>query len=216
MNMTAPGWDIIGDVHGHCVKLEMLLTNLGYRRTNGTWRHPHGRQACYLGDLIDRGPDQIRTLALVRGMVEANEACCVMGNHEYNAIQYHMGYRTLKEFDDPHEAFLKEAPKGSPAYREWVDWFRNLPLWLDLKEFRVIHACWDPTAMSVLRKKGLGEHAVADESLLKQAGEFWMDRSKDSTIFHAFETLLKGIEIPLPEGVTFKDKDGLPITDWGL
>ncbi|SFM53798.1 hypothetical protein [Nitrosomonas communis] len=35
-----------------------------------------------------------------------------------------------------------------------------------------------------------------------------MCSEKDSAPYHAIETLLKGPEVALPEGVTFKDKDG--------
>ncbi len=95
MDMT-PGWDIIGDVHGHCSKLVSLLSRLGYQKASRTWHHPRGRKAIFLGDLIDRGPEQIQAVKLVRGMVEAGEALCIMGNHEFNAIQYQLGYRKLK------------------------------------------------------------------------------------------------------------------------
>ena len=163
-----------------------------------------------MGDIIDRGPDQIQTLELVRGMVEAGDAFCIMGNHEYNALQYQLGYRELKEFGDPHDAFLKEAPKGSHIYQEWLNWFRRLPLWHENQEFCAIHACWDVTAMSILQKHGLGENAIVDNYLLTQAGEWCLRQSGDSAVFNALETILKGAEIALPDGLVFKDKDGWP------
>lgn len=43
------GYDIIGDVHGHYDQLELLLRELGYRETDGAWRHP-GRQAIYVAN----------------------------------------------------------------------------------------------------------------------------------------------------------------------
>src|ERR1035437_10235977 len=85
---THMGYDIIGDIHGQAQKLKALLCTLGYRRSMGEFRHPEGRQAIFLGDLIDRGPDQIETLNIVRGMTDAASALCVMGNHEFNAIGY--------------------------------------------------------------------------------------------------------------------------------
>lgn len=57
--------DIIGDIHGHGERLEALLLELGYRFRAGAWRHPD-RTAVFVGDLIDRGPGQLRTLELVR------------------------------------------------------------------------------------------------------------------------------------------------------
>ena len=65
--------DVIGDVHGQFDKLVALLTHLGYRDNGGTWRHPN-RSVIFVGDLIDRGPKQLATVDLVRGMVEAASA----------------------------------------------------------------------------------------------------------------------------------------------
>ena len=50
-------YDIIGDVHGQAGKLNALLFKLGYRRIDGTYRHPLSRVALFLGDLIDRVRD---------------------------------------------------------------------------------------------------------------------------------------------------------------
>jgi hypothetical protein len=52
--MTA--YDVIGDVHGHFDKLAELLLKMGYTRRAGSFVPPSGRQAIFVGDLIDRGP----------------------------------------------------------------------------------------------------------------------------------------------------------------
>src|SRR5206468_2024040 len=67
-------FDIIGDVHGCCDELEELLGKLGYG--DGMWRHPGGRKAVFLGDLVDRGPRIPDVLRLVMAMVEAETAYC--------------------------------------------------------------------------------------------------------------------------------------------
>ena len=57
-DLTGP-FDIIGDIHGCHAELVALLTDarLGRRRpTAPTRRHPDGRTAVFLGDLVDRGP----------------------------------------------------------------------------------------------------------------------------------------------------------------
>ena len=81
---TDRGYDLIGDVHGCAHSLEHLLDSLGYRLHAGVWRHPR-RMALFLGDIIDRGPRIREALHLVHGMVEAGQAHCLMGNHEFNA-----------------------------------------------------------------------------------------------------------------------------------
>ncbi|CAL9562598.1 polynucleotide kinase-phosphatase [Streptomyces sp. enrichment culture] len=76
-HLTGP-FDIIGDVHGCASELEALLAKLGY----ADGRHPEGRTAVFVGDLVDRGPDSPAVLRRVMGMVESGDALCVPGNHE--------------------------------------------------------------------------------------------------------------------------------------
>ncbi|MFF3570644.1 polynucleotide kinase-phosphatase [Nocardia jiangxiensis] len=90
--LTGP-FDVIGDVHGCRAELETLLGELGYalrRDESGRpvdARHPDGRTAVFVGDLVDRGPDTPGVLRLVMGMVEAGHALCVTGNHEYKLVR---------------------------------------------------------------------------------------------------------------------------------
>lgn len=76
-------FDIIGDVHGCCDELVELLAKLGYERTPaGSYKHPQGRKAIFVGDLVDRGPKIPETVILVKSMVDAEDAICVPGNHD--------------------------------------------------------------------------------------------------------------------------------------
>ncbi len=90
--LTGP-FDVIGDVHGCRIELEELLEALGYEisrdplgRADGA-RHPAGRTALFVGDLVDRGPDTPGVLRLVMGMVAAGSALCVSGNHEAKLVR---------------------------------------------------------------------------------------------------------------------------------
>ncbi|GAA5072575.1 polynucleotide kinase-phosphatase [Nocardia iowensis] len=90
--LTGP-FDVIGDVHGCRAELETLLGELGYvldrddaGRAIGA-RHPAGRTAVFVGDLVDRGPDTPGVLRLVMGMVAAGTALCVTGNHENKLVR---------------------------------------------------------------------------------------------------------------------------------
>ncbi|MCK7491744.1 MAG: AAA family ATPase [Comamonadaceae bacterium] len=53
----------------------------------GIYRHPDGRKAVFLGDLVDRGPRVLDTLKLVRNMVKAGTAFCVPGNHDMKLMR---------------------------------------------------------------------------------------------------------------------------------
>ena len=85
---SASGLDIFGDIHGHLAPLERALEQLGYIRPSDGWKPPDGRLALFLGDLIDRGPDNRKVIDTVRTMTTRGDAICLMGNHELNAIHF--------------------------------------------------------------------------------------------------------------------------------
>ena len=212
--MTA-GFDIIGDVHGHAELLRVLLEKMGYQLLRGAWRHPEGRRAVFAGDLIDRGPLQSESLAIVRSMAEAGSALCVLGNHEYNAILHFLGRRGLSA-RDPHVSFLDEMARSSPEYRSALRWLVHLPLWLDLDGIRVVHACWDPAAIARLEDSGLCEGGCCSLGLCLKATEKGRRPgipSEAQRLSEALDQILKGQEIPLPlqksgEHFCFKDNEG--------
>lgn len=194
------GFDVIGDVHGHADALVALLGELGYRERNGAWRHGNGRTAVFVGDLIDRGPGQLETTQIVRAMVDAGTAQIVMGNHEFNAIAWATPdgngdwHRTHdRKHREQHEAFLAAVGEDSALHDELIDWFRTIPLWLDLGGLRVVHACWHPASMQVL-----GDGTLTDEHVTAE---------KDSVVDAAIEVVLKGPEIGMG-GAVYADKDG--------
>lgn len=80
-HLTGP-FDIIGDVHACLDELVALLAELGYREDEGVWRSMTGRTAAFVGDFVDRGPENARTLELAMNMVEAGAAFAVPGNHD--------------------------------------------------------------------------------------------------------------------------------------
>jgi len=200
-------YDLIGDIHGRAVELEGLLSELGYTVSGGTYRHPN-RQVIFLGDFVDRGPYQRRVLEIVRPMVEEGSAFAVMGNHEFNAIAYHTpdgngGYlRTRnKKNTRQHQAFLDEFADRPSEWAQGIDWFKTLPLWIELEELRVVHACWDQAYINQI-SIGYGGSATLSDELLTAASR------RGTWQYQAIETLLKGKEIQLPHGTYFHDKDG--------
>lgn len=204
-------YDIIGDIHGHYGKLEALLRRLNYRESDGAWRHA-GRQAIFVGDLIDRGPGQVETVQAVRAMVEAGTAQCVMGNHEFNAIAWatpdpqrpgeYLRPRGMEKNRAQHREFLGQVGEDSARHREFVEWFRTLPLWLDLGGIRVVHACWHAPSLDWLGPQ-VGQDNALTESLLIAGSR----RGHDA--YRSIESLCKGLEVPLPQGASFRDKDGI-------
>jgi hypothetical protein len=80
--------------------------------------------------------------------------------------------------------------------KSYLSWFRTLPLRLDLDGLRVVHACWDELMAGLVKDK-----PVTDEFLYSACLE-------GGGLFGPVETLLKGKEAKLPDGVTITDKDG--------
>lgn len=206
-------YDIIGDIHGHADRLEALLKELGYSHRNGAWRHPD-RSAIFVGDFIDRGPGQLRTLKLVRAMIDAGSARATMGNHEFNAIAWatpdplneglHLRPRHGEKGENNRlqtEAFLKEVEADSAEHGGWIQWFYDLPLWIEEPNVQIVHACWSPKHMDTLRP-----HLQSNNRLTPKVVEG--ASRKDTPLHDAIETVLKGVEVRLPEGYSFTDKDG--------
>ena len=204
-------YDIIGDIHGHADKLEALLKKMGYQEIAGVYQHPE-RTLVSVGDLIDRGPKQRRSVDIIRKMTENGFAHCIMGNHEFNAVSWTMSdnngdYLRKHSADnlDQHEAFLKEAEQNPVWYQETISWFKQLPVWLELPELRVVHACWHQPSIEVLEK-------YADNGVLHS--DAWVAaNTKGHELYHAIEVLCKGWEVPLPDGYSFLDKSKKQRTD---
>ncbi len=215
--MSATGhYDVIGDIHGHHRPLEALLRQLGYEQRGGAWRHSE-RTAIFVGDFIDRGPEQVAVVETVRAMVSAGSALAIMGNHELNAIAYfHTDPKTgapLRRHDkknkSQHAAFLS-AVDGKTIHGDFISWFMSLPLWLDLPGLQVVHACWHPSSLRHLEGR-LKDGRLSLEQLPEATLEPEDEREKDTpapTLFKSVDALTKGIEAPLPEGVVFHDSDG--------
>jgi hypothetical protein len=205
-------YDIIGDIHGYADELEALLSKIGYVRRGSVWRHSE-RRAIFVGDLIDRGSKQLAVIDIVRRMVDAGSALAVMGNHEFNAIAYGSvdeNGQPLRRHDAKnrrqHAAFLAAVEGRPPLYREMLDWFLSLPLWLELDDIHVIHACWHPATMTRFAHCLTPDRRLRPEFLIEAGKE---PEGPDETLFHAVEIWLKGIEIPLPDGISYTDREGI-------
>ena len=212
------GYDLIGDIHGHATELKRLLSELGYQRERGVWRHP-SRCAVFLGDLIDRGPQQREVIRVVRPMVDAGSALICLGNHELNAVGYatrskdQSGYLRQHYAKNylQHDAFLSEYLPHSEEYQELIKWFCDQPLWLELEltggqRARVIHACWDQRAIDVV-----SPHLQPDDEGRLTLGERFDHElfTRGTELFESIELLLKGPEVRLPPGIVYTDKGGI-------
>lgn len=202
------GYDLIGDIHGHGDALEQLLLTLGYQDSGAGFCHPT-RKVIFLGDFIDRGEhlrQHRKVLGIVMPMVASGAALAVMGNHEFNALAYHTFHngdylrKHTPNNQRQHQAFLNEFDDEPELKDEVLAFFYQLPLWLEVDGIRVVHACWDQACIDKLDKL-LTDQCLQPEHLVAASTE-------GSYLFFAVERLLKGVEVSLPEGIVFHDKDG--------
>lgn len=199
--------DIIGDIHGHADKLEALLQKMGYRKgSSGHYAHPQ-RQALFLGDYIDRGPDIPKVLNIVRSMTEGGSATALMGNHEYNALCFNFrnpdgGYLRDHSIKNIRQHFqtLDQFHNRQAEYDDHLEWFLQLPLWFENDDLRAVHACWDARIMAVLANSL--PSGRLDGDLLRRSC------LPDNELAHAVDISLKGWEVTLPDDLRFTDPEG--------
>ena len=198
-------YDIIGDIHGYAETLKALLFKMGYSNSNGYFSHSK-RKAVFVGDFIDRGPRIRETIDIIKSMYENNSAYVVLGNHEFNAIAFHEKDENgnyYREHSDKnikqHSYTIAEFINCQTDWIEYLKWFKQLPLFLEFPDFRVVHACWDCDLVDFLKKNYTSN---LSDLLFKNS---FVCESKE---YFAIEYLLKGKELNLPENIPYIDKDG--------
>lgn len=169
--------DLVGDIHGKIRALDALLGRLGY---DAAGHHPHGRRLVFCGDLIDRGEDSPATVERVAKIVDAGNGQAVLGNHELNLVlgkaKEGNGWAFAKDHDHAHGNFLTAARLSSERRGRLIAWLASLPVVLERPDLRVVHACWDSTAVGLLRGDTRSLRAIYDEhndrldALLRKTG----------------------------------------------
>ena len=137
--MDITSFDIIGDVHGCLHELVALLGRLGYTvryaasETDTGAVHigavpigataPPGRQAIFVGDLIDRGPDSVGVVRLVMGMCVDGSARMCIGNHDDKLRRFLHGnpVNISGSFAITVPEFLAEPESFRLQVRDWLD-----------------------------------------------------------------------------------------------
>lgn len=138
---------VVGDVHGEAEMLEELLTY---------WQ-PEMEQLVFLGDLIDRGPDNKKSVHRAMQLVKEQGAWYVLGNHEvmflawldnpsdrFDHYMRNNGNTTINHLlgrpvDTPIDAFADcEAVKAQ--YSELIAFLRERPLYIDEGDVLFVHA----------------------------------------------------------------------------
>lgn len=114
----------IGDLQGCYQSLVSLLARIDAAT-------PHAK-LIFVGDLVNRGPDSLATLRLIRSL--GDRAQTVLGNHDLHLLAAAHGIRKLHRHDTL--AQVLEAPDRE----ELLDWLRQRPLALFEDGHLLVHA----------------------------------------------------------------------------
>ncbi len=117
---------VIGDIQGCYRDFRKLLKLLDFK--------PGKDRLWLVGDLVNRGPDSLKTLRFVRDL--GDRAVTVLGNHDLHLIAVQHAHDRLREGDTLQQVL--DAPDGP----ELIDWLRHRPLLhfdIDLN-FALVHA----------------------------------------------------------------------------
>ena len=102
----------IGDLQGCCEELTQLLARI---------RFSDGRdRVWFVGDLVNRGPQSLQTLRLVRDLKD--NAISVLGNHDLHLLAVAMAGAKLRKSDTLSDILQ------APDREQLLEWLQQLPL----------------------------------------------------------------------------------------
>ena len=185
-----------------------------FERLNWSISQTENSKIIFLGDLIDAGksvtkPNDSGVLKKVSKLIANDQALCVLGNHELNAILFHrrssktkLPLRIHKEQNlKQHKSFIEQFGVESTDALTWTSWMlKTLPLWLEFDGLRIAHACWSERAINIVKKRRPAGYLKVED--LEEVSE------KKSEFALAVEIITSGPEAKLPTGYSFNDNGG--------
>lgn len=116
---------IVGDLQGCCDDFLRLLDSIQF--------DPAVDRLWIAGDLVNRGPDSLRTLRTVYGLREQID--CVLGNHDLHLLAEFAGVAPKSQPDLAPVLEASDAP-------ELLEWLGTRPLAIRLESFNtlIVHA----------------------------------------------------------------------------
>ena len=114
----------IGDVQGCAGALRRLMDVVGFERARD--------RLWFVGDLVNRGPDSLATLRLVKEL--GDTAVAVLGNHDFHLLALAAG-QVKKHRSDTLDAVL-----DAPDRNDLLTWLRQRPLLHVQDGWAMVHA----------------------------------------------------------------------------
>jgi bis(5'-nucleosyl)-tetraphosphatase (symmetrical) len=162
----------VGDVQGCADELDELLDR-AHERFGDEF------ELWQVGDLVNRGPGNLRVLERVRSLADAGRALCVLGNHEISLLEVAFGLRSLRPEDTYGDVL--ESSDGD----DWIEWIRRLPLvrsgTIARTPFVMVHAAAHPGWSLVKLERGAKRVArrLASDDLEDAVGLLTADPALD-------------------------------------
>ncbi len=102
----------IGDVQGCLGALQQLLDAFGFDRARD--------RLWFVGDLVNRGPDSLATLRLVKDLGDG--AVTVLGNHDFHLLAVAAGQAKKRRSDTLDQVL------AAPDREQLLTWLRQQPM----------------------------------------------------------------------------------------
>jgi bis(5'-nucleosyl)-tetraphosphatase (symmetrical) len=115
---------LMGDLQGCCDALMRMLQKIDFS--------PSRDQLYVLGDLVNRGPQSLRTLKTLAEL--DGSAQCVLGNHDLHLLASAYGVRPLHRRDTLGDIL------DNPDRERWLDWVRHQRLAIHAHGWLMVHA----------------------------------------------------------------------------
>ncbi len=115
---------LIGDLQGCCDAFDRLLARIDFS--------PSRDRLYVLGDLVNRGPESLRTLQRLRSF--GDSATCLLGNHDLHLLAVAYGVRKA------HRSDTLDALLDAPDRGEWIAWLRQRRLAVAAHGWLMVHA----------------------------------------------------------------------------
>jgi bis(5'-nucleosyl)-tetraphosphatase (symmetrical) len=129
---------VIGDIQGCHAEFQQLLDVIAF--------DPADDLLWLVGDLVNRGPDSLAVLRMVKALGPA--AVTVLGNHDFHLLTVAAGHRAAHRQDTLGEVL------NAPDRDELLAWLRTRPLVVRDGELLLVHAgllpSWTPATAEML------------------------------------------------------------------
>jgi bis(5'-nucleosyl)-tetraphosphatase (symmetrical) len=102
----------IGDIQGCADELDELIRRIAFKADRD--------QLWFVGDLVNRGPQSLKVLRLVRSL--GANAVTVLGNHDLHLLAVALAHAKIRKSD------TLDAVLGAPDRDALLEWLASLPL----------------------------------------------------------------------------------------